>query len=120
MKISEFKGKVVLIDAWATWCGPCRETMPRVQELYNEFKDQGLEVLAVSNETAPVVSRFLKDNTYTYPFYLDLDGSFGEDYKVESIPVAFVIDKNGNIVFRGHPGDHQKLRTAIVEALKGS
>lgn len=117
-RISDFKGKVVLIDAWATWCGPCRETMPIVQRIYNEFGPKGLEVIAVSTETAPVVEQFLKEHDYSYPMYLDTDNSFQEAYQIDALPVSYVIDRNGNIVFKGHPGDQFALRQAIEEALR--
>ena len=117
-RISDFKGKVVLIDAWATWCGPCRETMPVIQKFYNEFGSKGLEVMAISAETEPVVSRFLKESNYTYPFYLDTDNSFQEAYKINELPTSFVIDRAGNIVFSGHPGDEAVLREAIEAALR--
>ena len=116
-RISDFKGKVVLIDAWATWCGPCRETMPVIQKFYNEFGTKGLEVMAVSAETAPVVSAFRKASDYTYPMYIDTDNSFQEAFAITEIPKTFVIDRDGNIVFSGHPGDEGELRAAIEKAL---
>jgi thiol-disulfide isomerase/thioredoxin len=118
VRISDFKGKVVLIDAWATWCGPCIETMPLIQETYNEFKDKGLVVMAITSETAPEVNRFLKKNPkYSYPIYLDLDGSFAEAFQITGIPASFVIDKQGNIVFKDHPAEHGKMRRIIASAL---
>ena len=117
-RISDLKGKVVLIDAWATWCGPCRETMPIVQKMYNEFGSKGLEVVAVSAETPLMVESFVKATDYSYPFYIDTDNSFQEAYKITEIPKCFLIDKSGAIVFQGHPGDEQDLREAIEAALR--
>ena len=117
-RISDFKGKVLLIDAWATWCGPCRETMPVIQKFYNEYGPKGLEVMAVSGETAPVVSRFLKETNYTYPMYLDTDNSFQEAFQINQLPKSFVIDRDGNIVYSGHPGDEGELKDAIEKALR--
>lgn len=116
--ISSFKGKVVLIDAWATWCGPCRESMPIVQKMYNEFGSKGLEVVAVSAETTLMVESFVRATDYTYPFYVDTDNSFQDAYKITEIPKCFLIGKDGTIVYQGHPGDEQQLRNAIEAALR--
>ena len=107
-----------MIDAWATWCGPCRETMPIIQKLYNEYNSKGLEVAAISTEATPVVERFVKDSSFTYPFYVDLDGSFQQAYKVDELPTSFLIDREGNIAFQGHPAEEEKLRGAIEAALR--
>lgn len=117
IKLSSFKGKVVLIDVWATWCGPCRETMPLIQQIYNDKREKGLEVVAVSGEAAPTVEKYLKENQFTYPFYIDLDNSVNNSFGVAQLPTSIVIDRDGNIVFRGHPADEEKLRAAIDAAL---
>jgi len=117
VKLSSFKGKVVLIDVWATWCGPCRETMPLIQKIYNERREKGLEVVAISGESASTVERFLKENPYTYPFYIDLDNSVSDSFKITGLPTSIVIDRDGNVVFRGHPADEEKIRAAIDAAL---
>ena len=116
-KLEDLKGKVVLIDVWATWCGPCRETMPMIQELYTQYRSKGLEVVAVSAETAPTVEKFVKENPYTYPVYLDMDDSFRNKFPTPAIPWAFVIDRNGNIAYQGPTADHDKVKDAIVNAL---
>jgi len=119
VKLSEHRGKVVLIDVWATWCGPCRETMPMIQKLYDEKGPQGLMVAAVSGESAPTVEKFVKQHGYTYPFYIDLDNSVNQGFGVQGLPTSIVIDKQGNVVFFGHPADTERLHSAIDEALKG-
>lgn len=117
MKLEDLRGKVVLIDVWATWCGPCRETMPMIQELYEQYRSQGLEVVAISAEPAPTVEKFVKENPYTYPVYLDMDDSFRNKFPTPAIPWAFVIDRNGNIAYQGPTADHDKVKAAIVNSL---
>ena len=117
LKLSDLKGKVVLIDAWATWCGPCRATMPTVQKLYDEFKDKGLEVVAVSDESPTVIQKFVKESLYTYPIYVDADASLNTGFKIVEIPATFVIDRSGNVIYEGHGESEDALRKAVVQAI---
>ena len=96
--LADFRGKVVLIDFWATWCGPCRIGLPETQRLAKAYKSSGLEVLAISDEDAKTVSPFLKSNHYTFPTYLDAQGKTATAYKIEGIPTTVVIDKRGRLV----------------------
>jgi cytochrome c biogenesis protein CcmG, thiol:disulfide interchange protein DsbE len=113
VKLSSFKGKPVLIDFWATWCGPCRETMPELQKLHQEFGPKGLEIIAISSDPEPAVEKFLKDNPYTYPMYIDLDNSANTKFGVTGLPTSFVLDRNGKVIWTGHPGDVSQLRRAV-------
>ncbi|MBS1715944.1 MAG: redoxin domain-containing protein [Armatimonadetes bacterium] len=97
VNLSDLKGKVVLIDFWATWCGPCREGLPVTDKLHKEFASKGLQVLAVSDEEKPTVDKFVKDNGYSFPVFLDTDRSANTTYKIEGIPTLVIIDKNGNL-----------------------
>lgn len=116
--LRDWRGNVVLLDFWATWCGPCRQTMPKVQLLHTEFAEKGLVVAAISEEALNTVARFLEDTPYDYPMYVDRSGDAFEAFQVKAIPKAFVIGKDGVIRWSGHPGDHSELRKAIVEALE--
>ncbi len=117
VSLSELKGKVVLIDFWATWCGPCIETMPIIDELYKTYKDQGLEVIAVSDETKDVIEAFHKKVNFSYPLYIDSTGAATTYYMVQAIPHAVVISKSGATVFEGHPMDREKLEKTIKDEL---
>ena len=99
--LSSLKGKVVFLNFWATWCGPCRAEMPSMQSLHNKFKDKGLEILAVNClEKAPQVLSFLDSNGFSFPVALDTDGQVSAAYGIQSIPTSFILDKEGKIVSR--------------------
>jgi thiol-disulfide isomerase/thioredoxin/outer membrane lipoprotein-sorting protein len=116
--LSKMKGKVVMLDFWATWCGPCRMQMPRVEKLKNEFSGKGLVVFAVNQgENAETAYRYLKKFNYTTTTLLDADGKVGTQYQVAGIPSLVVIDRAGTISshFVGLR-DEETLRAALVKA----
>ena len=109
-KLSDYKGKVVFLNFWASWCGPCKAEMPDIQNLYEKYgKNTGdLIVLGVANPktdespynedgTIEEVTQFLSDNGYTYPVVMDTNGDVFLNYYVSSFPTTFMIDKEGNI-----------------------
>jgi peroxiredoxin len=98
LALSEFKGKVVFLNFWATWCKPCEEEMPSMERLHQRFKDQGLVVLAISEdvEGAGLVARYLHKHRLTFPVGLDPKMSVAGLYGVWAIPSTFIIDKKGN------------------------
>ena len=103
VSLSSFKGKVVLLSFWATWCGPCKQEMPEMQALYKKLKSRGLEIVAVDMmEDKATVSDFVKRAGYTFPVLLDSTGEIGGGglYAARAIPTNYVIDKSGHIVGR--------------------
>ena len=96
--LSEFKGRVVFLNFWATWCKPCEEEMPSMERLHQRFKDQGLVVLAISedSEGANLVNPYLKKHRLTFPVGLDPKMSVAGLYGVWGIPSTFIIDRKGN------------------------
>src|SRR3954468_11642505 len=97
-KISELKGKVVLLNFWATWCPPCNRELPDMQALYDKYKDQGLVVLAVSDEDLGKVKPFVAKRKLTYPVLLDPGRKVNDMFGIEGIPKSFVYDRDGKIV----------------------
>ena len=91
-------GKVVLVNFWATWCPPCRKEMPDLEALYNEFKDQGLLILAISDEDISKVQPFIAQHHTTYPILLDPGSKVHELFVVEGIPKSFLYDRDGKLV----------------------
>ena len=91
-------GKVVLVNFWATWCPPCRKEMPDLEALYNQFKDQGFVVLAISDEDKAKVQSFIAAHHTTYPILLDPGRKVNELFQVEGIPKSFVYNRDGRLV----------------------
>lgn len=100
-KRTDLKGKVVLVNFWATWCAPCRREMPDLQALYDRFRAKGLVVLAVSDESPEKVRGYAKASKWTFPILLDAGGLVGKRYRLESIPKTFVYDREGALVATG-------------------
>jgi peroxiredoxin len=96
--LRDLRGKVVLVNFWATWCPPCRSEMPNLDALYKQFKDQGFVVLAISDEEASEVKPYIDQFHYSYPILLDPGRKVHEDYNIEGIPKSFVYDREGKLV----------------------
>jgi thiol-disulfide isomerase/thioredoxin len=100
-KLSALKGKVVFLNFWATWCGPCKQEMPSMENLHQRFKDQGLEILAVNcQEKSAEVLSFMKINKFTFSSALDISGNISSRYGVRAIPTTCIIDRDGKIIIR--------------------
>jgi peroxiredoxin len=96
--LKELRGKVVVLNFWATWCPPCRKEMPDLQGLYQQFANQGLVILAISDEDAGKVKPFISERKITYPILLDPGRKVNELFQIEGIPKTFVYDRNGKLV----------------------
>jgi peroxiredoxin len=98
--LKDLRGKVVLLNFWATWCPPCRKEMPDLEALYLKFKDKdpGFVVLAISDEDAAKVIPFLGERNITYPVLLDPGRKVNELFQIEGIPKSFVYDRSGKLV----------------------
>jgi thiol-disulfide isomerase/thioredoxin len=90
-------GKVVLVNFWATWCPPCRKEMPDLDAIYKESRDNGLVILAISNEERDKVAPFLKEHKVSYPVLLDPGSRVTGDFAVYGIPKTFVFDRSGHL-----------------------
>jgi peroxiredoxin len=96
--LRELKGKVVLVNFWATWCPPCRKEMPDLNTLYQRFKDQGFVILAISDEEVGKVKPFIAERNISYPVMLDPGRKVNDLFQVEGIPKSFVYDREGKLV----------------------
>jgi peroxiredoxin len=96
--LSELRGKVVLVNFWATWCPPCRKEMPDLQKLYEQFGPQGLVILGISDEETQKVEPFIRERKVTFPVLLDPGRKANDAFIVEGIPKTFVYDRNGKLV----------------------
>jgi peroxiredoxin/outer membrane lipoprotein-sorting protein len=113
VSLADLRGKIVLLDFWATWCGPCKMEMPHIQKLHEDLEQKGVAILAISSEQEPLVRRFMEKAGYTIPTTVDAGATVTRAYGVSAYPTVFVIDKEG--IIRAH---YVGLRP--VEVLKGA
>lgn len=128
--LADYKGKVIFLNFWATWCGPCRNEMPDIQKLYEEYSAQGEDAeVVILGIAAPGISgegeageiaEFLEDNGYTYPVLMDETGEMLSEYRISAFPTTFMFDKEGN-VYGYVPGQLTEdiMRSIIEQTLNG-
>jgi peroxiredoxin len=99
-RLSDYTGQVVLLNIWATWCPPCLSEMPSMEKLYQKFKDEDFQILAVSIDTmgADVVAPFIKNHNLSFPVLIDSKGTITRLYRTTGVPESFIINKNGVVV----------------------
>ncbi len=115
--LNDMHGKVVLMDFWATWCGPCRQLIPHLQDLNAKYKSKGLEVMGISNEDPATVADFQKSMNVTYPLYLDKDKIAGINYGIDSYPTVLLADREGKVLYFSVGVDPEALDAAVSKAL---
>lgn len=119
LSIASYKGKVVLIDFWATWCGPCREELPNVIGIYKKNHGQGFEIIGVSLDSdRDRLESFIKAKDMTWAQYFDGAGwnnQLAKKYGVDSIPMTYLLDRNGKIIGKELRGE--ELVAAVAKAL---
>lgn len=120
--LSELRGKVVLVEFWATWCPPCKDAVPEMNKVYEKYKDKNVQVLAISvdqgGDVASKLNSFVKEHRVDYPVLID-DKKVNVSYGVGNIPVAFIIDKEGKVA-KKHIGFMDELSEKVskdIEAL---
>jgi thiol-disulfide isomerase/thioredoxin len=122
LKLSEMTGNVVLINFWASWCGPCREEMPLLNALHKKYQPLGFTVLGVNvEENVDGARSFLKNVPVDFPILLDNTNEVSKRYKVVAMPTTVVVDRDGNMRFlhEGYkPGDEKKYRQMIKKLIR--
>ena len=100
VQLSDFRGKPVMLNFWASWCSPCRAEMPAMQNIYQEYRDQGFEILAVnstSQDSIASATEFADELDLSFPILFDQSGNVTNQYKIQALPSSFFIDSNGLI-----------------------
>jgi peroxiredoxin len=102
VEIKQYKGKIIFLNFWATWCGPCKEEMPSLEVLHRQFKGENFVLLTISvdYEGLKPVREFLNKQRYTFPVLLDPNGEILDLFEVKGIPTTFIIDKKGRVIGR--------------------
>jgi len=100
LSLSDYRGHVVLVNIWATWCPPCVDEMPSMEKLYQELKDENFEILAVSIDAVgtKAVAPFMKKYNLTFPALMDPDGTIKTLYQITGVPESFIINQQGILV----------------------
>lgn len=119
--LENYKGKVIFLNFWATWCPPCKKEMPDVENIYKEYGENKKDVviLGVNSEKENEVKKFLKDKGYTFPTVIDENSEVMRKYFIQAFPTSFVIDKEGNVYGYVMGGlTKEQIRQVIEEVLK--
>ena len=121
--INHYRGKLVYMDFWASWCGPCRKSLPVLNEIRADYADRGFEVVAINvDQNLTDALRFLDKYPVDYPVLLDPEGRMPKAYHVKAMPTAFLIDERGKILHK-HIGfekkDRKKIEGLIRQHLAG-
>lgn len=120
LSLASYKGRVVLVDFWATWCGPCVIAMPNVIATYQKYHDRGFDIIGVSLDVdQAALEKFLKENNITWPQYFDgkkWDNQLAVKYGVTSTPTSYLLDGDGKIIGENLRGPD--LEAAVAKALK--
>lgn len=120
--LSDFRGKPVIINFWATWCPPCRAELPSMNRAWEKVKDQGIEMVAINvGEDAETVITFQKDHPIDFHVLLDPSGETMSQWPIKGLPTTFVIDKEGRLVYKAigdREWDSDKLLDKVLELNK--
>jgi len=125
VQLASLRGRPVVINFWASWCPPCRAEMPALENVYQEFHAQGLEILAVNataQDDAQLAAAFAQDNQLTFPILYDFDGSVSALYATRALPTSFFVDAQGIIreVVVGGPMSEALLRVRVEQLFQRS
>jgi|APGre2960657505_1045072.scaffolds.fasta_scaffold81905_2 thiol-disulfide isomerase/thioredoxin len=113
-KKPETEGKPMIVEFWATWCPPCRSSIPHLNEIYTKYKDQGLQIVGITDEDRAKIKKFEKEVPIEYAVALDANGKYAKPFGIQGIPHAVLVDKTGKIVWEGHP---MSLKESQIEEL---
>lgn len=120
--LSELRGHPILVNLWASWCGPCRTEMPAIQRVYDQYREQGFVVLAVNatlQDSTQAANAFVDEFGFTFPVLLDVDGRVASLYRLRAFPSSYFVDANGIIreVVLGGPMNEALLATRVEQLL---
>ncbi|ABC29389.1 Thiol-disulfide isomerase and thioredoxins [Hahella chejuensis KCTC 2396] len=118
LRLQEYRGQVVLINFWASWCGPCRQEMPILEDIYKKYEKFGFTIFAVNvDEDSSLANEFLKDTKVTFPILYDNQNKVSRLYDVKAMPTTVIVDRNGNMRYL-HKGYQPGTEDHYVKEVK--
>lgn len=115
-----YKGKVLYIDFWASWCGPCKESFPWLNQMHKKYKDKGLTIVGINlDKDQSQADDFLKKHPALFPIFFNADGSLAKKYGVKGMPYTVIIDKNGKVL-DSHIGFHADKTEQYIKIIEGA
>jgi peroxiredoxin len=122
IKLSELRGQVVMINFWASWCGPCRQEMPILDQLYQRYQPMGFTLLGVNvEEDSTAADKILKEIPVTFPVLYDNKNKVSKSYQVQAMPSTFLIDRDGKLRYlhKGYkPGTEEEYQQQVRELIR--
>lgn len=123
LKLSDLKGKVVILNFWATWCPPCREEIPSMMKLNSLMSGKPFQMVAISIDEGgkSAIEAFFKESGFSLPTYLDPSATAGKSYGITGVPESFIINKNGVLIKKivgGAPWDSPEIVTFLENLMK--
>ncbi len=122
VKLSEYRGKVVLLNFWASWCGPCRQEMPLLQKIHKKYSSLGFAVMGVNVEEDNTKAKgIVKKNKLTFPILFDSQNQVSQLYKVDAMPSTVIIDRSGRVryIHKGYkPGDEKAYKKWVKKLVR--
>ena len=120
--LAQFRGQVVMLNFWATWCGPCQQEMPLLEQMYRKYRPAGFTLVGVNvDKDAPPVRALLARKPVSFPVLLDPTSQVSKSYRVDEMPSTVLIDRKGNVRFvhRGYkPGDENEYQDRIRQLIR--
>lgn len=116
----DYAGKVILLDFWASWCGPCRQSFPWMNDMQAKYAGQGLEIIAINLDSAPSAAQeFLAEVPASFVLGFDPEGISAEEMQIEAMPMSYLIDRDGQIRFRlmGFNSEKKSEHEALIQTL---
>ena len=121
-RLSQYKGQVVMVNFWATWCGPCQQEMPLLDQMYKKYKPAGFTLIGVNvDKEAPAVKELIARKPVSFPVLLDPANQVSKAYHVDEMPSSVIIDRKGEIryIHRGYkPGDENEYQDRIRQLIR--